>query len=188
MIRQSNSFQQSIALSKPDKKAEVRGPGDVAQTLVLDGKVDAFIGSDSNLTFQSLKDVAKLVNSVEFQERLDESRKGRPWVPHWTQLRGDFQVGGPERFLEDREGALHIDAGLQKVRISGDDVALKTDFQGYRDRSDYQGSHLIEGRRNWKHGFDCTGETYNISSSSGNAPISAKDMWSSAARKLENLF
>ena len=78
MIQSSSRFEQTVTLTKPDKKATVRGPRGTDETLVLDGKVDDFVASESShFPMRSLKDLQSLINSKAFAGLNSQRRNPR---------------------------------------------------------------------------------------------------------------
>jgi hypothetical protein len=187
VILQSNTLQQRVELSKPDKKADIIGPGNQPETLILDGKVDGFVAGQRSLTFPSLKEVAKFVRSQEFQDAVESSRKASPARPQWVQLGSPWSAKRDRLFLE-KNGVVHIESYPQKVRIEGDSVALSTEIYDARSGVEYRGGHLIEGRRNARHGYDCTAEKLATTSQSGNAPLLGKSLWGEVKDRIDRLF
>jgi hypothetical protein len=152
--------EQDVALTKPDKKATVRGPRAENETLVLDGKVDGFIAAEcSHFPMGGLKDLKDLLESKTFADLQARRLRDRhdnwifhsgPNTPHSTTLKIS---PGPE--------GLEVNWGLQKAVIKHDSVTLhsRTHSLGH-----WTMDHTIHGEKNAKGNFVCTAETYSFRS------------------------
>lgn len=166
MINSNMKIQQYVALTNPDKQAEVLGPRG-KETLLLDGMVDKFVADEaSNFPMRDLEDLQALLKSKSFKELC----AGPKVVPNWKFQSAPASPSSTTilSVKPTREG-MEVSWGGQKVRIKPKGIRLKGEYVELESRIPMTSpcgstvSHTIQAEQT-PNGMVCLGESYSIES------------------------
>lgn len=171
----NRTFEQSVALTRPDRKAPVQGPRGSQEMLVLDGKVDSFMTDERRFPMQSLKELQALLKSETLADLKLRQAAGRgdDWMFHTNPHDRSDHSCILKVNSQSYDGIDLTWGTTQRATVKGNNATIKSVVW---NSGSYDMTHTIHAEKNDKGNFVCTGESYHIREGyDGN-------LWGNAAR------